>query len=232
MSLHRGTIPPSVSATITATLLGLVVLAYRFCTRKLGALEKERLDMQRGAAGENAVARALANFPDEFHVINDLSTPFGNLDHVVIGPTGVFVIDAKNWRGVVAPNGKGELLLNGTPTDKPLVRQFVGRMMGIRDKVKVLAPYVDPYYHALFVFTATRVEAKWGTTSNVNCIRDDQLFDYIVEKDFGKRLNRDAVEQIAQAFLGLAHMNSDFTDRAPAVSAAHPLAHGEQVPSH
>lgn len=86
--------------------------------------------------------------------------------------------------------------------------------MGTRDKVKVLAPQVDPYYQALFVFTAARVEAKWGTTSNVNCIRDDQLFDYIVEKNFGKRLSQTHVEQVAQAFLGLAHMDSDFTDRA------------------
>lgn len=104
-SLHRGMVPRSVSATITAALLGFILLAYRFATRRLNTWDKERLDMQRGAAGENAVARVLANFPADFHVINDLSTPFGNLDHVVIGPTGVFVIDAKNWRGIVTANG-------------------------------------------------------------------------------------------------------------------------------
>jgi hypothetical protein len=83
--------------------------------------------MRRGAAGEIHVGNILTDFPDDFCVINDLTTPFGNLDHVVVGPTGVFVLDSKNWRGVVSADGKGELLLNGQPTDKPHVRQFVGR---------------------------------------------------------------------------------------------------------
>jgi hypothetical protein len=42
----------------------------------------------------------------------------------------------------------------------------------------------------------------------VRCIRDDQLYDYIVEKDYGKRLKQEDVERLAQAFLGLAHMDT------------------------
>jgi hypothetical protein len=37
----------------------------------------------------------------------------------------------------------------------------------------------------------------------------DQLRTYIVEKDFGKRLSKEEVERIAQAFLGLAHMDAN-----------------------
>ena len=62
--------------------------------------------MQTGAAGEIGVGFILQNFPDGFHVINDLTTPFGNLDHVVIGPTGVFVIDAKLARGCLKATAK------------------------------------------------------------------------------------------------------------------------------
>jgi hypothetical protein len=120
-------------------------------------------------------------------------------------------MDTKNWRGVVSADGKGELLLNGKATDKPFIRQFVGRMMGIRDKVLLLAPGHDLFYQGVFVFTSARVEAKWGTTKNVNCITDDQLRSYIVEKDFGKRLSKEEIERIAQAFLGLAHMDAQFT---------------------
>jgi hypothetical protein len=156
------------------------------------------------------VGAILEGLPVEFCVINDLKTPFGNLDHVVVGRTGVFILETKNWRGVVSADGKGELLHNSRPTDKPTVRQFVGRMLGVRDKVKTLVPDVDPYYEAVFVFPSARVDAKWGTTGKVNCIRDDQLFDYIVEKDFGKGLKPDEVERIAQAFLGLAVMEKEF----------------------
>jgi hypothetical protein len=196
-------------------IASMLVLFSKRVDKKLNALEREVVAMQRGATGEVAVGLALANFPDEFCVINDLTTPFGNLDHVVVGPTGVFVMDTKNWRGVVSADGKGELLLNGKATDKPLINQFIGRMMGVRDKVKLLATGLDPFYSAVFVFTSARVEAKWGTTRNVHCITDDQLRAYIVEKDFGKRLTKEEVERIAQAFLGLAHMDAQFT-RTPA----------------
>ena len=115
----------------------------------------------------------------------------------------------------LSADGKSELLTNDQPTDKPYVRQFVGRMMGIKEKVLTLSPGLDPFYQALFVFTAARVEAKWGSTGNVHCVRDDQLYEYIVEKDFGKRLSPDEVQRLAQAFLGLAHMDREFATSPP-----------------
>jgi len=132
-----------------------------------------------------SVGYKLSDFPDGFYIINGLKTQSGDLDHVVIGSTGVFALDVKNWRGVISADGGGELLFNNQPTDKPLLKQFVGRVMGIKDRVKALAPGVDPYIQAVFVFTSARVDANWGTTGNVHCIRDDQLFDYIVENKRG-----------------------------------------------
>jgi hypothetical protein len=184
----------------------------RWGFQKLNAIEKNRANMERGAAGENVVGSVLEKFPDDFCVINGLSTPNGDLDHVVVGPTGVFVLDAKAWRGVVAADGRGELLINGQPTTKPEIRQFMARMMNVREKVLVLAPGMDAHFSAVFVFTAARVEAKWGTTGRLNCITDDQLKSYIVEKGFGKKLPAGEVNRIAQAFLGLAQMDSAFRE--------------------
>jgi hypothetical protein len=180
--------------------------------------------MQRGAAGEIGVGSILQKFPDNFYVINDLTTPFGNLDHVVVGPTGVFVIDTKNWRGVVSADGKGELLLNGNPTDKPFVRHFLARMMDIRDTVALIASYHDVFYRAVFVFTSARVEANWGKTSSVNCIRDDQLYGYMVEKDFGRKLEPREAERIAQAFLAVARMDKDFGQASSVTPSANETA--------
>ena len=97
-------------------------------------------------------------------------------------------MDAKNWRGVVAADGRGELLLNNQPTEKRLIGPFVARMLKVKEKIRTLAPEVDLFYEALFVFTAARVEAKWGRTGSANCLTDDQLHSYIVEKEFGKTL--------------------------------------------
>jgi hypothetical protein len=85
----------------SATIL-ILLLASRFAIRKIAELERKRMNLRKGATGENSVAITLGDFPEESKVINDLTTPFGNLDHIVVGPTGVFVLDTKSWRGVVA----------------------------------------------------------------------------------------------------------------------------------
>ncbi len=70
----------------------------------------------RGADGEEATAEALAALdPQRWVVLHDVAWPgrrLANLDHVAIGPSGVFVIDSKNWSGRVAIEG-GVLRQNG-----------------------------------------------------------------------------------------------------------------------
>jgi hypothetical protein len=67
---------------------------------------------RRGAAGERRTARLLA--PLERHgwaVLHDLAIPGSraNLDHLVIGPGGVFVIDSKQYRGCLQLDPTGRL---------------------------------------------------------------------------------------------------------------------------
>jgi Nuclease-related domain len=67
---------------------------------------------RRGAAGERRTARLLD--PLERHgwaVLHDLAVPGSraNIDHLVIGPGGVFVIDSKQYRGRLQLDGSGRL---------------------------------------------------------------------------------------------------------------------------
>jgi hypothetical protein len=135
-----------------------------------------------GAEGERSIIPYLRALPDTYTVISDLdfADSYGNIDHLVIGPTGVFAIDVKNWRGTVAADGKGELLCNGRPTDKPQVRAFTARTMDLKERLRALAR-LDPYVQCLFVFPHTRVEAKWGTTGPAICLRIEQTADYITK---------------------------------------------------
>ncbi|MBE0542224.1 MAG: NERD domain-containing protein [Verrucomicrobia bacterium] len=201
---------PLPSFLLTLALVALLIGLTHYLEHHLDALQQKRRQHERGLAGESRVARLLAKLPDAFHVINNLTTPFGNLDHVVVGPTGVFILDPKNWRGLVTADGKGDLRLNGRPLDKPQIRPFVARLMNVRDKVRTLASAVDPYHQAAFVFTAASVAAPWGSTGRVHCLTDDQLQDYLVNKDFGKRLTPDQVRQLTQAFVALATMDREF----------------------
>jgi type IV secretory pathway protease TraF len=72
----------------------------------------EAVAWRRGAAGERRTARLLS--PLERHgwaVLHDLAVPGSraNLDHLVIGPGGVFVIDSKQYRGRLQLDPSGRL---------------------------------------------------------------------------------------------------------------------------
>jgi Nuclease-related domain len=95
---------------------------------------------QRGAHGERRTARLLDRLiRDGFVVFHDLAVPGSpaNVDHLVIGPTGVFVIDSKQWTGSVQQGADGLAWYNHYPLDRTLetVRweaETLGRLLGTR----------------------------------------------------------------------------------------------------
>jgi hypothetical protein len=67
---------------------------------------------RRGAAGERRSARVLAALEGQgWSVLHDLAVPGSraNIDHLVIGPGGVFVIDSKQYRGRLQFDQSGRL---------------------------------------------------------------------------------------------------------------------------
>jgi Nuclease-related domain len=67
---------------------------------------------RRGAAGERRTARLLAALERHgWAVLHDLAVPGSqaNIDHLVIGPGGVFVIDSKQYRGRLQLDPSGRL---------------------------------------------------------------------------------------------------------------------------
>jgi hypothetical protein len=95
---------------------------------------------QRGAQGERHTARLLRRLPRHgFVVFHDLAVPGSqaNVDHLVIGPTGVFVIDSKQWTGSVHQGADGLVWHDHYRLDRTLetVRweaEMVGRLLGTR----------------------------------------------------------------------------------------------------
>lgn len=60
-----------------------------------------------GAEGERVTGRELDKLPDGYRVLHDLRIlgSRANVDHVVIGPTGVFVVESKRMRGKLHVGG-------------------------------------------------------------------------------------------------------------------------------
>jgi hypothetical protein len=197
------------SLILIIAFAGALPVVLKKMNRRIDSLEREKLCFRKGAVGEAVVGYILDNFPDDFRIIHDLTTPFGNLDHVVIGPSGAYVIDSKNWKGVVSADGKGELLLNGKPTQKSEIKNLQRRIMNIKDKIKVLSS-LDPFVQGVFAFPSAYIDAKWGSTGYIHCVKDEQLHDYIVENKKSNKLTKKEINSISQAFLALARMDKDF----------------------
>ena len=81
---------------IPAVAIGLTLITVKF-VKLCGKFIKYR----KGIKGEIKVEKALSKLDDSYILINNVRLPNGNgnIDHVVIGPTGVFAIETKNIRG-------------------------------------------------------------------------------------------------------------------------------------
>jgi Nuclease-related domain len=88
---------------------------------KIARLERSAAAWEAGAVGERATGAVLAALdPADWSVLHDVRWPGrarANIDHVAVGPGGVFVIDSKNWSGAVNVKN-GVLRQNGYSREK------------------------------------------------------------------------------------------------------------------
>lgn len=86
----------------------------------------------KGARGEEKVAGILETLPESYHVFNDFPAGRTRVDHVVVGPGGVFSIETKFWRGRVTIED-GHVLLDGQLPDRSPVAQAVKEATLVRN---------------------------------------------------------------------------------------------------
>ncbi len=116
---------------VMLALMVVCVVAFKLIARRSDRAE-------RGADAEVVVAQLLRGLPKEYHVFHDLVFEGFNIDHVVIGPTGVFIVETKSHRGKVSAKGEA-LLLNGRPFEKPVLNQAWSEAFTLRDRLPQIA---------------------------------------------------------------------------------------------
>lgn len=79
--------------------IGGFLVVYGNSTNETG--KEKGYSWQKGLEGENLVSDYLNTLPKDYFVYNDVKLPGkgGNIDHIVIGPTGIYVIETKNYSG-------------------------------------------------------------------------------------------------------------------------------------
>lgn len=114
---------------VAASLIVLVVLV--IFDREVSVADKEMRKIEfhnyftwgRGAGAELVVKRSLMTLSDDYKIINDFQTGKGNIDHICIGPTGIFAIETKSYKGIISYID-GKIKRNG----KDLERNCLGQV--------------------------------------------------------------------------------------------------------
>lgn len=113
-----------------ATAAGFLLLALAMAMAGVISMSRQRIAAYiKGARGEERVARELGFLPAAYRVYHGLALrqsaatpPAEDFDHVVVGPTGVFVIETKNWDGRISIED-GRILYDGRDPDRPPLEQ-------------------------------------------------------------------------------------------------------------
>jgi hypothetical protein len=64
-----------------------------------------------GAEGERQTAREIEKLDGDWHCEHDIEYPYGNFDHVLVGPPGLFLLDTKSLTATVS--AKDDTLIAG-----------------------------------------------------------------------------------------------------------------------
>jgi hypothetical protein len=108
-----------------------------------------------GAVGEETVAALLAPLEAEgFVVLHDLDIGRGNVDHVVVGPTGIFVVETKAWTGRVYLK-PGPRLMCGARVEDRTISQVLAEVFEVRRRLRHVG--MDGWVEAFVALTATRL---------------------------------------------------------------------------
>ncbi len=156
-----------------------------------------------GIEGENLVAEMLSNLDDKYYLINDIRLPegYGNIDHIVFGPNGIFVIEIKNYSGKLICNGdewtryyEGGLTISargrpywkddksydlGSPS-KQVKRNSV-KLKQLIESSRILKELLNIWVDGIVVFTNPSVDLQL-TDNTVPILKIDELCDYIKNK--------------------------------------------------
>lgn len=179
----------SVSIAVIALLIGAAWFAWQLW--KIIGLIQRRRNYRLGFAGERAVAEELNQLMlDGCRIFHDVPMePYGNVDHVIVAPSGVYAVETKARRKRKAPPGKrdheivfdGECLSFPEGTDTKALHQakqqadrlraFVSKAVGEAVKVRPILTFPG-----WFVTTRSKADMKVLNPKNIrSAVLDNRL---------------------------------------------------------
>jgi hypothetical protein len=170
----------------SSTIAGVLFLALAVAVAAAANHSRKRLqNFIKGAKGEEAVARELALLPEAFTVFHGIASRKrgilgqggADLDHVVLGPSGTFVIETKNWNGDITIKN-GELSCDGELPSRPPLAQSKAAAATLRTQL-LSSCGIETEVHPILCFASNRLPIGQQGASGVLVCNADQLISVI-----------------------------------------------------
>lgn len=118
----------------------------------LGKKQKEVKRAIRGADAEVQIGTLLNNLSEDYYVLNDLVSPYGNIDHVIICRNGsLFLLETKSHHGKVSIENN-VLYINGHLPEKDFIAQTLKNTYWLRERIAEITG-VKNWVQPIIVFT-------------------------------------------------------------------------------
>ena len=162
--------------------LSLAVVSLVFVIWRLLAGLRHVESFYKGARGEEKVCGILKTLPPAYHVFNDFVAGRHHVDHVVVGPGGVFAVETKCWRGKVTIED-GHVLLDGQLPDRSPLDQALREAALVKGALAKAGwnGFVTPVLtFASDTFDACRAEVRGAVVINSSELRRSFESDRVV----------------------------------------------------
>ena len=162
-----------------------------------------------GWEGEKQVAKFLTStLNDDYYLLNNLylSNGGGDIDHIVLGPNGVFVLETKNWSGSISCNGDewqraGKRNFSGSPSRQ--VKRNAAKIKQIIDSSPNLR-HLGVWVEGIVVFT-NKHSTLHVNNSTVPILKLSQLPSHLIAHRNSRIISHEQLEAIGQQILKHKH---------------------------
>jgi len=169
-----------------------VVVGVLFAAHKI-KISENRIEESRVEAGQKGEADVIVLLNDALdnthYILNDFVVKSGGksaqIDHLVVCPKGIFVIETKNWRGHIEGDEKDEFWRQKKEKDQPDVR-ISNPIIQNRRHIEVLSGYLK------------RAGINWPDVFGIIVFRSIRTTHYITQSSMPVLYPREAAEYMAR----------------------------------
>lgn len=149
----------------TMTVAGCLAIAWS--VYRLIPLVRKITFLRLGRDGERAVGQFLERTRSMgYHVYHDLQFEEGNIDHLLVGPGGIFTVETKTWskpargKAVIKYNAIDRTLAKGQFDVSEILDQANAQANAIRHLVAEYAANIKPKVRPVIVFPGWYIESS------------------------------------------------------------------------